>query len=404
MKCGMCLVRLAMVAVLVLVSAVAKANDCEQSFYSTDAAHFAKPSAFIAKDMKEIIDFEKITDAKERNVRRKAYYFQDLRGPMAISSAIATWSMAIYSAAHIVSNYIHQPKAILFGALAIPPALYVADVFGAFVHKFFDSFAIERMNPIGRAARQFRIHHEYPISLNDASYINHVYGPSQMTLPFFATTAFLAGTGTLDPVVGTAALTFQMTLMHSMEIHRRAHLAKPSYITEVLQKARIFLSRSQHMVHHTGMKDDNYQVVNGWSEPMFQKLRFWERLDNLYWRYMHRMPNNWVQEPASIPDSVYKELMSVPSMISPDMKPMMEAFPKRSSEATQALMDRRDKWEAEYVASRQALYRDLEVKVGYDAANRLWRSEQQTLPGLFGAEVRDLGKEVKDLTREASRP
>lgn len=347
--------------------------------------------------MKEIIEFEKIEDPKERNTRRKAYYFQDLRGPMAISSAIATWSMAIYSAAHIVSNYMHQPKAILFGALAIPPALYIADVFGAFVHKFFDSFAIEGMNPIGRAARQFRIHHEYPISLNEASYINHVYGPSQMTLPFFATTAFLAGTGNLDPVIGTAAVTFQMTSMHSMEIHRRAHLAKPSYMTEVLQKARLFLSRSQHMIHHTGMKDDNYQGVNGWSEPMFQKLKLWDRLDRMYWRYMHRMPNNWVQEPASIPDSVYRELMADPAAISPDMKPMMEAFPKRADESAQALIDRRERWATEYVDQRKVMYQDLATKKGYDVANRLWRSEQKTLPGLFGAEV-------TDLTREASRP
>lgn len=351
---------------------------------STQIASYAKASAFIAADMKEIFELESMPNSDAKKNRRRAYYMKDDKGAVATSIAVTSWLASIYTATNIFGGYAHDPKMLIAGAIAIPPVLFLADFFGAATHKAFDSYVPENNNLLGSATRQFRIHHEYPISLNDASYINHVSGPSLVMAPFLAATTAFAAFNHLDPVVGTAALVFTLTLMHSMEIHRRAHMVNPGYFAEILQKARFILRRDQHMKHHSGDRDDNFQVVNGWTEPSFERTNLWKRLDDLWWKYTKRMPHNWVQEPSSISDTVFEQLIGNPNLISPDMKPMMETFPRRANEKSVALIEARRAWEVNYPQERKQMYTDLAEKVGHEAAESLWIKEQKMHPGIFG--------------------
>ena len=106
---------------------------------------------------------------------------------------------------------------------------------------------------LGDDARIFRLHHEHPSGTLQSSYVARVAGASTATLFAFAMTSAAALSGHLDPVLGSAALAYLVTLMNGAQTHMYSHIRDPKgYVGKVIKYFRDkkdLVSWEDHMEH-----------------------------------------------------------------------------------------------------------------------------------------------------------
>ncbi|MGE4130821.1 MAG: fatty acid desaturase CarF family protein [Bdellovibrionales bacterium] len=252
------------------------------------------------------------------------------------SIVIADWAMATWIGVHAAIGLAHEPSQLVTTALLIPPTLFVADFIGQIFHKSFDSYTSEE-NPIwGDATRRFRQHHEVPSNLEKMDYLSNVTSFATILAPFYAGASMIS----LEPSYGAAVTLFLVTLMNATEFHRQAHLKESNWFFRTLQKLRLSVSHDQHMRHHRPPFDSEFTVINGWSEPVAKYTDLWRRMDQLWWKAFRKLPNNWIQDPRSIPEPVLKELADDINNLPPDLLAYLQAYPRRVTPEIQALVDK----------------------------------------------------------------
>lgn len=261
-------------------------------------------AVLLLKDQTVISAALKLKGAERKHALRR-YFSQRARTRLEKALVFVNYSMALYIGAHVASGLSQTPQSTLTAVALLIPTLFTADLMSGIQHKFLDSYASET-NPIwGSAARAYRIHHEFPSNLNDLSYLENVAAFSPLLAPLFAATAMVAPH--LAPEYASNALLMLLLFANGTEIHRQAHLPKPRSWVRALQNAHLLLSREQHMLHHPPGTDTDFGIINGWSNRIVGEG--WNRIDRILWRTLRKLPNNWIQHPASIPPEVISDLI-----------------------------------------------------------------------------------------------
>ena len=55
--------------------------------------------------------------------------------------------------------------------------------------------------------------------------------------------------------------------------------SKPHPIVQFLQKSRLILSHEEHHRHHQNEFDTSYCIINGWMNPILEKIDYWRKLE-----------------------------------------------------------------------------------------------------------------------------
>lgn len=217
------------------------------------------------------------------------------------------YAMSMKIAWDVAVKYAQNPHALVAGVVAVPVSMFAADFMSAMLHKFFDSWAPTKDNVIGKAALSFRLHHDVPTDMNGFTYMQNVTHYSKLMAPLYATT--MMASPHIDPATSTGLLVSLLLFSNGNEFHVQAHRgSQASGWAKVAQKLRLSLRPGDHARHHRGATDVDYGIINGWSNAPTRRL--WKHLDRIYWHALKKMPENWIENPKTIPDSVVRELVN----------------------------------------------------------------------------------------------
>lgn len=287
--------------------------------------------------------------------------------------------------AEAVTGLAQDPAKIPAAVVLTGVALFFADFVSALMHKFIDSYASET-NPLwGGQARDFRHHHEYPLLGTILTYWQRLTEPAMVASPLIATAVTAATMGWISPEVTTGLFFFLMASVHGPNFHIQSHREDTGRIWGALQAARLVLPRRTHALHHAPPFNTNYGVVNGWSNPVLP-TRLWVALDRLYWKYVKRMPNHWVQDPRAIPRDIVEELKRDLAKIPPELWGYSQtAYPQRVPGALKPLLvSVGAEWRKAFVEGRRKIYRELAERGDRAELERQWLEEQRTLEWAYG--------------------
>lgn len=259
----------------------------------------------LLKDQRQIFEAKQLKDADRKSALQK-YFLQKPATRTELMMTLANYAMAMIMGSQIAARLVENPHAIPAALALVPVTLFTTDFVSGIYHKFLDSYASEKSKIWGNATQSFRKHHEFPGNLNDIKYIDNIGAFGTLMAPLYATAAIASPH--LSPEIGAQALLMLMLFTNGTEIHRQAHLPKANRVMAQLQKWKIFQSRTSHNMHHKGPADSDFGIINGWSNSLTNQ--FWKRLDMIVWKASKKMPNNWIENPKSIPPQVLVEMMN----------------------------------------------------------------------------------------------
>lgn len=235
-----------------------------------------------------------------------AYARQKTQSKVNVALTFVNYATAMFLAKDIVTKVTANPEAGVTAAVLVPATWIAADGISSAYHYFLDNWANPRNRLWGSAARAFRRHHEVPSNLNQTGFIQNVSAFSKLMAPLYVATAVAAPH--MSAEIQTQALVALLLFSHGTEIHRQAHLPNPNRFVRWFQNRRIILASDVHNKHHTRPVDSDYGIINGSTNRLTNGL--YERLNRILYRITGRLPNDWIQNPRSIPDSVVNDLLN----------------------------------------------------------------------------------------------
>ena len=163
-----------------------------------------------------------------------------------------------------------------FALISTPLLGYIAAEFGAgLVHCLADNFGANDTPIFGKAfIKPFRDHHADPAGITRHDFIEANGNNCLITLLMIIPTFALISWYPTPAVIFGAAFVLFLALCTVMtnQIHKWAHLAKPPYAIELLQRFGLILSPESHAIHHTSPHDRNYCITSGWLNPIIEKF------------------------------------------------------------------------------------------------------------------------------------
>ena len=190
----------------------------------------------------------------------------------------------------------------------------------------------------------------------------------------------------VGPEWKSALFVFLVGAMNATEFHRQSHLAKPHPVFQVLQKYRIALRHEDHMVHHQPPFATDFAIFNGWTNGLNRRLQLWKKLDLIWWKWMGKMPNNWIQDPRSIPVEVVQELEKDLDEVPSELWDYAVAYPQRVPDTMQPLLgEARTVWQNHFIENRRVVYYELALE-NREKAEADWFEEQKAYTWIYGLE------------------
>lgn len=147
-------------------------------------------------------------------------------------------------------------------AVQIVLGWFVADFITALVHITLDKLHGTRAQDwpvVGRMIREFHDHHERPELMPK----NGFWESSKETLIASVLAVVFACFG-FPWFWGTVALGTGLC----QEVHKFAHRQVVPAWARAMQRCQVFISARQHAVHHNGVFDRNFGILNGWSNGL----------------------------------------------------------------------------------------------------------------------------------------
>jgi ubiquitin-conjugating enzyme E2 variant len=171
----------------------------------------------------------------------------------------------------------------LWLAVAAPVGLWVADLVSALAHWFGDTF-FDRGTPLfGAIVGPFRLHHDDPGAFRRHDFFERNRNNCLAALPLLLLVYFVpldAGApvcAMLSAVLAVAAV----GLASATQIHAWAHDRDAPRPVRWLQHCGILISNERHARHHRGAHDRSYGIVNGWTNGVLDRTRFFRWLESL---------------------------------------------------------------------------------------------------------------------------
>lgn len=163
----------------------------------------------------------------------------------------------------------------------LPLAWIQADIISGIVHWFADTYGKIEWPIVGNTfIRSFLEHHIDPLSITRHDWIetngaNFFIGIPLLSFMFF-TTEFIP-----HSIIILFALTNILTALTN-QFHKWAHQPNPHKLARSLQKVGLILDKETHAKHHTKPFDKNYNITNGHTNIIFEKLRLYRFLEKFF--------------------------------------------------------------------------------------------------------------------------
>ncbi|GAB5377164.1 MAG: fatty acid desaturase CarF family protein [Acuticoccus sp.] len=158
---------------------------------------------------------------------------------------------------------------------------YLADVISGAVHWSLDTWFSET-SFADRLIAVAREHHTHPQNILKYGFFERatlgsipsvaVLGPLAMVLAVQA-----PSTATVFGMYGVLMLA--ASLLFGTDFHNFGHRWAGSSLGRALQRGHIVLTPAHHMRHHRGDHTTHYCTLNGWANPMCDRLKVWRRLE-----------------------------------------------------------------------------------------------------------------------------
>lgn len=140
--------------------------------------------------------------------------------------------------------------------------------------------------------RAFRMHHIDPQDIVKHSFVE-TCANSSYPAPFVIATAYFTNSGTFISQTYNWMIIFGVILgILTNQCHKWAHMVhtKPPAIIVFLQKAGFIISHEKHHKHHQGDFDSDYCIINGWMNPILEKINFWRKAEEIITRLTGSIP------------------------------------------------------------------------------------------------------------------
>ena len=201
-------------------------------------------------------------------------------------SAVAVGKMALAAATAGSLGVGLATGGLALGGLVAGYAL--ADGGSAIFHWAVDNYPTGETPIVGQTADEFQIHHKHPHNLEEG----HLLGNMSLAGQFAALPAMALAV--LNPPVAAAgaAVGFLTGITVAQGSHRWTHSKKLQPLTKALQ-GTLFQSRKDHNDHHAQPHAGNYAIVNGMTNPLFDKSHFFRKAEKLVYEVTGKEPHTW---------------------------------------------------------------------------------------------------------------
>lgn len=162
----------------------------------------------------------------------------------------------------------------------------IADFMSGVIHWAFDRYGTVDTLVFGpNFIAPFREHHLDPKGITKHDFIETNGNNCISTVPF------LIAAASINPAWGNFALLVACSLaamclfvFGTNQFHKWAHDDNPPAYAVLLQQWHLILDKPGHDIHHTPPYTRYYCITTGWLNPVLNKLRFFERAEDLILR------------------------------------------------------------------------------------------------------------------------
>jgi ubiquitin-conjugating enzyme E2 variant len=193
---------------------------------------------------------------------------------------IANAAVVTGCAAYLVRAYAELSPPLLITVAATLVGYFFADIASGFVHWATDTWFSERQ--FGRLIAIAREHHTHPSHILGYRFLENATlgsAPSALFVGPAALVVALMDWSLAAYAIMIVLFLISLTLLFGTSLHNVGHRKARSPIIKLGQKLRIFITPAYHSVHHRGDQTTRYCTVNGWANPLLDKIQFWRRIE-----------------------------------------------------------------------------------------------------------------------------
>jgi hypothetical protein len=173
-----------------------------------------------------------------------------------------------------LSTYLAALPALLSGYL-------VADFLAGSVHWLADRYFDPKTPVLGpMLIAPFREHHIDPTSISRHDFFEVSGNNALVSIPVvLGLFALPAANGFGSIFTALFGLSLTAALVATNQFHGWAHATAPPRLARGLHRLNLILTPERHALHHRGAHDRAYCVTSGWLNPLFDRLRLFERIE-----------------------------------------------------------------------------------------------------------------------------
>ncbi len=164
-------------------------------------------------------------------------------------------------------------------------AVYLADLMSGFVHWLTDTWfsEVSLNGALTRVVSIAREHHLYPLQIVGYGFRDYTAYSSWPSVTIVGPIALIL-TLVLNPSPAVfegvvACFVISGIMLFGTYAHRLGHRQSPWLAIRALQHCRCLITPSYHAVHHHGNHDIRYCVINGWANPLCDRVGLWRSLE-----------------------------------------------------------------------------------------------------------------------------
>ncbi|KAF3571475.1 hypothetical protein F2Q69_00060380 [Brassica cretica] len=149
---------------------------------------------------------------------------------------------------------------------------------------------------VGTQIEAFQGHHKWPWTITRRQFANNLHALARV-ITFAVLPLDLAFN---DPVVHGFVSTFAFCIMFSQQFHAWTHGTKSKLprVVVALQDMGVLVSRREHAEHHRAPYNNNYCIVSGVWNKVFDESKVFEALEMVLYFKLGVRPRSW-SEPNS---------------------------------------------------------------------------------------------------------
>jgi ubiquitin-conjugating enzyme E2 variant len=196
-------------------------------------------------------------------------------------SVAANLAVIAFCAGYLVTQFASSGISWPYALLALLIGYFLADFASGLVHWGMDTWFSEQV--FGRAVAIAREHHTHPQHILGYGFLEHatlgsapsavVVGPAAIATALFPPSAL-----TYCLMIGWFVIS--TCLFFGTSFHNLCHRRSKSPVIRLAQKLHLIVRPEHHWVHHR-THTIHYCVINGWANPVCDRVQAWRRLEKL---------------------------------------------------------------------------------------------------------------------------